>query len=147
MPYYCYICGLLRFIIMVCLLHWCTCSNAFVYTGVILICHGCLFYHLLNWCLQIDSDDELSLSSNGMPKCYVQIEHLDVQEETIDEAMELCMGALPLVLDPYKPPAFHAKRELGRHIHQRPPNATTGPNRLGTAFVRFSCYATRCWSW
>ena len=102
---------------MACLLHCCTCSNAFVCAGIILICYGCLFYHLLIWCLQIDSDDELSPSNNAMPKCYVQVGHLDVPEETIDEAMELCMGVLPSVLDPYESPAFHAKRELAaRHL-------------------------------
>ena len=102
---------------MACLLHCCTCFDAIVCAHIMLICYGCLLHHLLIWCLQIDSDAEVSPSNNGMPKRYAQVGHLDVQEETIDESMELCMGVLLSVLDPYKSPAFHAKRELAaRHL-------------------------------
>ena len=73
---------------MACALQCCTCSNAFVYADVTSICYGCLLYHLLIWCLKIDNDGELALSNNSMPKCYVQVEHLDVSEETVNEATD-----------------------------------------------------------
>ena len=44
--------------------------------------------------------------------CYVQIENLDVPEDTVDDAMEKCMSVLPVVLDLHESPAYQAKREL-----------------------------------
>jgi hypothetical protein len=44
--------------------------------------------------------------------CYVEIEHLEMPEESIDEAMEQCMESTPVVMDPHASTAVQAKREL-----------------------------------